>query len=143
MPNPSSTPPDPAHRLPDLVGEALDLPAADRADFLERACTGDAALLAEARSLLDHDGADDFLETPLGPLAGDALGPRDGGELAPGALLGECEIVRLLGQGGMGEVYLARDTRLERPVAVKLLKRSPDDDVLLHRFRHEGKCLPR
>ena len=138
----SSNPSDPAGRLFDLVADALALAADERAAFLAAACAGDAALLAEARELLGHEaGARTFLETLAFTMSGGAPGASDAGELAPGTWVGECEVVRFLGQGGMGEVYLARDTKLERPVAVKLLKRSLDDQTLLRRFRHERRVL--
>ncbi len=141
MPNLPLHPPDAAERLPDLIAQALELPEAERDSFLERTCAGDEALLAEARSLLGHDRAGNFLEARPFALDRAALGLHDGGELAPGAILDECRVVRFLGQGGMGEVYLAQDTKLERLVAVKLLKRSFDDATSLRRFRHERRVL--
>ena len=134
---------DPAERLCDLVGDALALPPAGRAAFLKSACAADATLLAEALSLVDHaQGTDAFLERPAYALmAGEGLDDPHAGSLQPGEMLGECRIISLLGEGGMGEVYLAEDTKLERQVAVKLLKRRLDDDTLGRRFRHERKVL--
>ncbi len=134
--------PEGSARLFEIVGDALALPVAGRASFLATTCEGNAALLAEARSLLGHEaGAQGFLEEPAFRLDPDALNAPRQGELGAGTLLGECEIVELLGQGGMGEVYLANDTKLGRRVAVKLLKRSLDEGTLLHRFHHEQKVL--
>ncbi len=133
----------PADRLLDLVGDALDLSPGERAAFLAEACQGDAALLAEALSLVEHgQGTGEFLGRPAYALAGgEDLGGLETGSLQPGDELGDCRVISLLGEGGMGEVYLAEDTRLERRVAVKLLKRRLDDASLVRRFRHERRVL--
>ena len=75
------------------------------------------------------------------PKKGKHLYDLEAGNLNQEMHLGDCRIIRLLGEGGMGEVYLAQDTKLERLVAVKLLKTQLDDDTLLRRFRHERKVL--
>ena len=63
---------------------------------------------------------------------------------APGARLGQYEIVAPLGAGGMGEVYRAVDTRLKRQVAVKVLPASvASDPERLARFQREAECWPR
>src|SRR6202167_5921255 len=60
--------------------------------------------------------------------------------MAPGSKLGPYEIVAALGAGGMGEVYRARDTRLERSVAIKILPKAFSADVeRLHRFEREAR----
>lgn len=132
-----------AERLHDLVADALGLPANERLAFLTRACGDDAALLAEACSLVDYDQpSGDFLARPAyAQVAGEDLGGSEAGSLAPGTFLGEYRLLALLGEGGMGEVYLAEDTKLERHVAVKLLKRRLDDASLARRFRHERRVL--
>src|SRR6516225_11726227 len=62
--------------------------------------------------------------------------------LSVGAKLGPYEVRSSLGAGGMGEVYLARDTRLDRSVAVKVLPSAFSlDSDRLHRFEHEARCL--
>ena len=129
-------------RVLDLVAEALEHPSAERAAFVMAACGGDEALRAEVQSLLDQEaGAKEFLSAPAFAREAVNVFGDDQGELKPGDKLGDCVIVRLLGEGGMGEVYLAQDTGLERQVAVKLLKRQLDDQALLRRFRHERKVL--
>ncbi len=132
-----------ADRLHDLVADALDLPSGERVAFLTRACGDDAALLAEACALMEYDqSANTFLGRPAYmQVAGEHLGGIEAGSLAPGTMLGENRLLSLLGEGGMGEVYLAEDTKLERRVAVKLLKRRLDDASLARRFRHERKVL--
>src|SRR5215467_10446987 len=62
--------------------------------------------------------------------------------LAVGTKLGPYEVVALLGAGGMGEVYRARDTRLERSVAIKILpKEMSADPVRKQRFEREAKTI--
>ena len=62
--------------------------------------------------------------------------------LSPGTSLGPYQIESVLGKGGMGEVYRARDTRLQRDVAIKVLPQSTDDETSLKRFfQREAKAL--
>jgi serine/threonine protein kinase len=61
--------------------------------------------------------------------------------LAPGKQLGPYEITAMLGVGGMGEVYRARDTRLERTVAIKILSQFPSDPERRQRFEREAKAI--
>ena len=105
--------------------EALDLPAAEREAFLGRACRGDADLRWEVESLLKlQPEADGLLDHSAWEAAAEALGRGAGAPQArmePGQRLGPFEVETLIGTGGMGEVYRARDTRLGRTVAVKVL----------------------
>ena len=144
-PDPNVFPAETAHadRLHDLVADALDLPSGERVAFLTEACRDDASLLVEARALVGYDQSESlFLGQPAYmQVAGEGLGGIEADSLAPGTMLGENRLHSLLGEGGMGEVYLAEDTKLERRVAVKLLKRCLDDASLARRFRHERKVL--
>ena len=100
-------------RVKALVGQALSMPDIERAAFLDDACQGDAALRREVDELLAGDDPDSFLEHS--PVADGAM------SLTAGDRLGPYEILGLLGAGGMGEVYKATDTRLDRTVAIKVL----------------------
>ncbi len=130
-----------AARLCDLVPAALELGAEDRAAFLRQACGADEELRLEVGSLLAHEaGAEEFLKAPkLADPFGTAL--ADEGELHAGETLGDYRILHLLGEGGMGEVYLAEDTKLGRQVAIKLIKSGFGTKEFVRHFQQEERIL--
>src|ERR1041385_1264277 len=125
-----------------IVADALELesPAA-RAALVEKRCAGNEALRLEVESLLDQTttGLDEWAKQASAPLQ------RDLSLLSAGRLIGRYSIVRELGRGGMGAVYLARraDGEFEKQVAIKVLKRGTDTDEILNRFRAERRILAR
>jgi eukaryotic-like serine/threonine-protein kinase len=121
-----------------LFEQASGLPAAERAIWLANHCD-DADVLREVESLVPFARTDDTgLAAPVRELA--ALLPQS--QPAPGDRIGPYEVLSLIGRGGMGEVYRARDTKLKRDVALKILP--PEfarDPVRLARFEHEAEVL--
>ena len=123
-----------------LYHAALELPPESRSEFLADACS-DAAIRSEIEALLGHDArADDFLREPALALAAQ-MASLPAGE-GPRARLGRYELAGLLGKGGMGEVYRARDVSLGRDVAIKMLPPafSTDPDRMA-RFDREARVL--
>ena len=112
-----------------------------RAGFVLEMCDGDQSLFAEVESLLSsHGDAESFLESPAFAEFADEL-PTENERLKPGKRFGHYEIKRLIGAGGMGEVYLAEDKRLDRQVAVKILnEKFSRDESNLNRFIREAKA---
>jgi serine/threonine protein kinase len=90
----------------------------DRVAFLDAACAGDAELRREVESLLTESSqSKNFMESPAGGLSIGSLGPPS----LEGRVLNHYQIGPLIGSGGMAEVYRARDTKLGRDVAIKVL----------------------
>ena len=133
--------PEPESRVAEIVEGALECDPRERSVFVAQSCAGDAGLLTEVESLLRSlDSVDRFLETPAAQQNAASFLGSDGG-LQPGRRLGEYEIISLLGEGGMGEVYLAEDLALGRQVAIKWIKRSFVGANPRRLFRHEERIL--
>jgi serine/threonine protein kinase/tetratricopeptide (TPR) repeat protein len=146
---------DPTERwrhIEKLFHAALNYDPPARGEFLQQACGGDAELLKEVQSLLDSaEKPIDFVpqavfevaqkvsaeNTEMSAAAAKVAPYRN--PVAPGVELGHYKILSMIGAGGMGEVYLAQDTRLRRKVAIKLL--APEltgDQRGMRRFEQEA-----
>jgi serine/threonine protein kinase/tetratricopeptide (TPR) repeat protein len=126
-------------RVKEVLWLALDQPADRRAALLGTLCAGDAELRAEVESLLEAESAaGSFIESPaLGVYDHpDDQDPHIGGQI------GAYTIQRCIGRGGMGAVYLARRSDdFEQSVAIKMIRRGMDSDLVIRRFRHERQIL--
>jgi tetratricopeptide (TPR) repeat protein len=128
-------------QIQEIFFEAADLPVAERAAFLGQACKGDAELRSEVESLLRADAVSGAaiaaaieseatsLLTNDAPLAGTRMGPY--------------RLLKEIGRGGMGSVYLGErdDQHFRKLVAIKVVKRGMDSTEVLARFRHERQIL--
>jgi serine/threonine protein kinase/Tfp pilus assembly protein PilF len=131
-------------RIEDLFHAALERAPDTRAAFLNHACEGDSDLWREVVSLLaqrSHDGSQSAsgsnpLDRPVISVAAELLCDPAVTQLVIGTHLGPYEIEALVGAGGMGQVWKARDTRLNRLVAIKKLKAEHTD-----RFKGEARAV--
>lgn len=140
-------------RIEAVFQAAADLPAAERAAFLELECGTDTELRFEVQGLLDSDGAaNDFIEVPVWTDSR-FLSTKAKKEISNsievdrdsylGRRIGPYKLIKELGRGGMGAVYLAEraDGEFQQRVAVKLIKRGMDSEFIIKRFRHERQIL--
>ncbi len=124
----------------DLFHSAVERAPEERAAFLNEACRGDETLCREVKSLLaSHERTKNFIESPAFETAPELL-ISDGASELIGELIGHYLIERLIGVGGMGEVYRARDVQLGRKAALKLLpEHLTTDEAQLSRFKAEAR----
>jgi serine/threonine protein kinase len=117
---------------------------AERVALLNQACGDDEALRQEIESLLATDETnEDFLATPAYELMAGVLADEKAAFVA-GQQIGPYTILSSLGEGGMGQVYLAQDARLPRKVALKLLSADvARDERRVQRFEHEAQAASR
>jgi serine/threonine-protein kinase len=133
--------PERYQQIGELYHSALELGPIQRAAFLAQACAGDDEMRREVESLIaSNENAGEFIQAPALEVAAELL-TRDQCDLLPGRSLGPYTILELLGSGGMGEVYLAQDSRLGRHVALKLLPAHfVTTEDRLHRFQQEARA---
>ena len=126
-----------------LFAAALEYAAAERADFLARACAGDDELRGEVESLLAHDEpASRFIEESAFEVTARLLAAGEAQALTA-QRIGPYRVLDEIGRGGMGVVYLAvrDDDQFHKQVAIKLIKRGMDTDAVVRRFRNERQIL--
>jgi serine/threonine protein kinase len=130
-----------------LLQSALEIVPERREEFLRQECAGDADLADEVRSLLtSHRHASGFLETPAAEMAARAIAAEAAPTLSSsrtGQLISHYRLLKIIGSGGMGSVWLAErcDGRFERKVAIKFIHLAVLDDAGAERFKREGAIL--
>jgi serine/threonine protein kinase/TolB-like protein/lipoprotein NlpI len=129
-------------QINELFRSALERIPSERAAFLDQTCGRDEALRSEVETLLDADAkADNFIEKPAAQVASDLIKDQ-GPDSWVGRKIGPYKIISLAGAGGMGEVYVARDVRLDRQVALKVLPGYIFSNAeRLNRFEQEGRAV--
>lgn len=127
-------------KVKDIFDRALARPANERAAFVRDACAGDEEVRQEVESLLQsYQDAGSFMDMPAAQSAARSL--VAGSKLAAGQHIKHYVIAGLIGQGGMGEVYLAQDTKLGRKVALKILSTEfARHQDRMRRFTQEAKA---
>jgi serine/threonine protein kinase/tetratricopeptide (TPR) repeat protein len=146
--------PDRWKQIEEVFQTAVDLPPVERRRYIVEACTGDDTLREQVEQLVaQHDRAGDFIEAPAiaganfarttDPDATTLTTTDSFDDPSIGRKVGVYRILREIGRGGMGAVYLAEraDAEFRRQVAIKLIKRGMDTDFILRRFRNERQIL--
>lgn len=130
--------PDNWPKVKEIFDRALARPASEREAFVHAACAGDEAVRQEVESLLrSYEDAESFMETPAVQSAARSLAGE--GKLSAGQQITHYAIQSLVGEGGMGQVYLAQDLTLKRKVALKVLPADVAGNAdRMRRFRQEA-----
>lgn len=133
--------PESMQRLEELFHEAVGLEPQERADFMSRVRDANPELVASVESLIAaHEGPDSPIDSPAYEAAAESIANTQPA-LAVEQVVGHYQIIAPLGKGGMGEVYLASDTKLDRKVALKLLPAEfTNHKERLRRFIQEAKA---
>ena len=128
------------NQLETLFHKSLELEPEARSAFLDDSCGEDTELRKELGALLDEvDKSTDFLKQPVFEAAQSKFAESNRDAIDPGTRISHYEIISLLATGGMGQVYLAEDTSLQRPVAIKVLTSEfTHDDCGLRRLEREA-----
>ncbi|HEY6154033.1 MAG TPA: protein kinase [Candidatus Udaeobacter sp.] len=128
----------------EIFHAALQCKPDDLRAFLDERCASHTILQRKVEELLAaHWEAGDFIETPVADLSNSTIAEDHERDLLIGQTIGHYKVVRRIGAGGMGAVYLAEraDQQYHKQVAIKLIKRGMDTDSVLRHFRNERQIL--
>jgi len=135
---------DPAKREEQIFADALQLPAGERAAFLDRACAGDAGLRQRIDALISaHESAGNFMGAPpAGGFAAREAAPPGEPVDRPGSRIGRYKLLQQIGEGGCGVVWMAeQEEPVRRRVALKVIKLGMDTKAVIARFEAERQAL--
>src|SRR5271168_1137269 len=132
--------PQPSEHEIEVFNVALELPAGERAAYLDQACAGDAALRQRVEELLkaNDDDASNFLDKLAQSTAAESAIPAE----KPGDRIGRYKLLQQIGEGGCGVVYMAeQEEPVRRRVALKVIKLGMDTKSVIARFEAERQAL--
>src|SRR5271170_652444 len=138
-----------AMNVEEIFSRALQIQdLSERAQFLDKACSGDLRLRQRVESLLGaHEDAATFLESPaaklpIDPSATATFAPPKPITERPGTIIGQYKLLQQIGEGGMGVVYMAdQEKPVRRRVALKIIKPGMDSAQVVARFEAERQAL--
>jgi serine/threonine protein kinase len=135
--------PERLRQVEELYHAALELPATERESFIQERCDNDVELRRELETLLAvKKSSNNFFEKPPLSLAAQMFAEKDKKSNLAGQEISHYKIIKLLGAGGMGEVYLAEDTKLQRRIALKIVTAQFEHDVeRIERFKKEARAI--
>nr|ART36309.1 C588 [uncultured bacterium] len=126
-------------KLKQIFHAALAMPSSEREDYLAKACDGDLLLKAEVEPLLKSHEETNFVDKPGYQAAAQMLMEGQKGRI--GETIGHYRVLSLVGEGGMGQVYLAEDTKLHRKVSLKFSAHFTQDQERVRRFTLEARAI--
>lgn len=128
--------------IKEIFHGALERPPGERESYIDSACGSDKETRREVSQLISaHVATGEFLAVPAFDVAAKSLTYSSRKNLSQGESIRHYKVIRAIGTGGMGEVYLAEDTRLGRKVAIKLLRASFTTQTdRLQRFEREARA---
>jgi serine/threonine protein kinase/tetratricopeptide (TPR) repeat protein len=135
--------PEQWQRIKEVFFSALDRSPDSRAQYLSEACADDTSLLGQVEALIaSHEETDSFIDGPMFQLDGEQVA-RCETPMVEGQGIGPYQIVREIGRGGMGTVYLAAraDRTYQKEVAIKVVRRGLAADLMIRRFLDERQIL--
>lgn len=132
-------------RIQEIYHAALERSPSERSQFVANACAGDPELLREVEELLAADGSSKEFLTPVVKLGSEEPGPSSEDDLVATTIADRYVVEKKLGAGGMGQVYFARDLRLNRrPIVIKILSSELlEESFAQQRFKKEVEALSR